>query len=154
MIGLSSRSSSRKPCRGSEAGTGVPRKLGVGEGLGVGGTGRAATAAATSVLTGSSVGTPAKTGVAVGTRVGRGVNKLAGLSEAGVGCGGGAGVHAARPSRSKTGTGSRICREAAEILANAGAPATRNPRLLLRDSPRIAPIAQTFEQLSPGRLAN
>src|SRR5579859_5250405 len=76
MIGLSSRSSRSRPCSGSEASTGVPRTLGAG--VAVAGT---SARVATAVAAGS--------GVSVGGRVGRGVWRIADLSEVGVAAGGG-----------------------------------------------------------------
>src|SRR5579859_1269447 len=73
MIGLSRRSSRSMPWRGSEAATGVPWALGVGVGIGVG-------ANVPGTATGCGVGVG-------GGRVGRGVSRLAGFSEVGVGAG-------------------------------------------------------------------
>src|SRR6266702_1500877 len=99
MIGLSSQSSSNTPCSGSEAAMGVPRTAGDGVARGgeVGG--------------GVAFGTWVTRGVAVAAGgVGRGVSRLAGFKDTGVGGGdGGAmGPHAALKTRSRARTERRI----------------------------------------------
>src|SRR5207302_7738940 len=83
MIGLRKRSSSRKPCSGSDAATGVPRRTGAGVAVGV-------------TLRTLVVGTG--TGVAVAGATGRGVSNWTGTYFVGVGgAAGGASVEHAVP---------------------------------------------------------
>ena len=87
MMGLVSRSSTRKPSSGSDAATGVPRTVGIGDGVAVA-IGRSVLIGVPTVDTtrGGVVG--AGSGVCVADTA-RGVSRLAGLNGVGVGAGGG-----------------------------------------------------------------
>src|SRR5690349_10757224 len=105
MMGLVSWLSRRKPCRGSEAATGVPARAG---GRTFSGSLVCVGAGATAV---SVTLARATVGVGCGGSVGRGVRRLAGFNETGVAVagGGGAGVQAdATQTITRTKTARRI----------------------------------------------